>query len=331
MSCRIVKIAYFLLSAFILVATAMAQQNPLVYVSFITGPTTGGTDIYQITSNGAQLLGTTGQGGGGPVTVDSQQNMYTIEANLDGNGYQINSAVYMSAPGSKQGSLLFTAAGIGAEAMTVGPDGTVYIAGMNYPDTTNFSVMKFSPPDYTGVTLPADPQQPSYPEGISLDSSGNLYVGWLDSSSTSNFEVCVTGCIEEFPAIGSHWRTRLPDLAANSMGAGPFVTTDGTLIFWTDIPGRFNYFETVPANRHYPTQVIEESPNLFPSGGNPSLAFQAGGNEMWATVTGFGGPKGTDVLGIAYPSGQILTRFPVNSPKNLLLITGVAVSPSYYP
>lgn len=128
-------------------------QNTLVYVSFITGLNSGGTDVYQMTSGGAQLLGTTGQGGGGPVAVDSQQNMYTVEANMDDNLYQINSPVYISPAGSLQSSLLFTAQGIGAEAMTVGPDGTVYIAGMNYPDITTFAVMKFSPPNYTPQPL----------------------------------------------------------------------------------------------------------------------------------------------------------------------------------
>ena len=44
--------------------------------------------------------------------------------------------------------------------MTVAPDGTVYIAGMNYPNTTTFSVMKFSPPNYARQTLVADPQAP---------------------------------------------------------------------------------------------------------------------------------------------------------------------------
>ncbi len=328
---KLVGIVGLALSLVAFTGLSVAQQNTLVYVSFITGLNSGGTDAYQITSGGAQLLGTTGQGGGGPVAVDSQQNMYTVEANLDNNLYQINSPVYISPAGSLQSSLLFTAPGIGAEAMTVAPDGTVYIAGMNYPQTTTFSVMKFSPPDYVGQTLPADPLAPAYPTGISLDASGNLYVGWLLSNVNYPFGTCTTGCIEELPAGGNAWQTRLPDLAANSMAAGPFATTNGSLIFWTGMAGRFNYFETVPANRNYPSQVIQESPNLVLNGGNPALAFEAGGSELWTTGTGLGGTLGTNVVGIAYPSGSTLTQFPVNDPGDLIFITGIGVSPSYYP
>ena len=308
-----------------------AAQNTYVYVSFITGLNSGGTNIYQITSGGAQLLGTTGQGGGGPVAVDSNQNMYTVLADLDDNLYQIDSPVYISPPGSTQSSLLFTAPGIGAEAMTVAPDGTVYIAGQNYPDTTNFSVRKYSPPDYVGVTLPADSQAPSYPLGISLDAAGNLFVGYLNSQVNYPFGVCTTGCIEELPTGGNSWSTRISDLAANAMAAGPFATTNGSLIFWTGNAGRFNYFETIPVNRTYPSRVTEFSPDLLSNGGNPVLALQAGGNELWTTGAGLGAPLGTNVTAFAYPSGEMLTQFPVDSPPELFFLTGMAVSPSYQP
>lgn len=328
-SSKIVGIVGLALTVIAFVGVSPAQQNTLVYVSFLTGLNSGGTDVYQITSGGAQLLGTTGQGGGGPVAVDSQQNMYTVQANYDDNLYQINSAIFLSPPGSTQSSLLFTAEGIGAEAMTVAPNGTVYIAGQNYPDTTNFSVRKYSPPNYVAEILPADPQLTAFPMGISLDPSGNLFVGWFTANADYPFGPCTSGCIEELPAGGNAWQTRLPDLAANSMAAGPFVTTDGSLIFWTGLTGKFNYFETVPANRSYPSRVIQASPNLV--GGNPALAFEGGGSELWAIGTGLGASLGTTVSGIAYPSGTVLMQFPVNDPQSLIFITGIAVSPSYYP
>ncbi len=328
-SSKLVGIVGLALMVMALAGVSLAQQNTVVYVSFLTGLTSGGTDMYQITSGGAQLLGTTAQGGGGPVAVDAQQNMYTVQANLDDNFYQIDSAIYVSPPGSTQSTLLFTAEGIGAEAMTVAPDGTVYIAGQNYPDTTNYSVRKYSPPDYTGEILPADPQLIAYAMGISLDTGGNLFVGWLTGSADYPFGPCTSGCIEELPAGGNTWQTRLPDLAANGMSGGPFVTTNGSLIFWTSLAGKFNYFETVPANRSYPSRVIQASPNLV--GGNPVMAFEGGGNEIWATGSGLGAGLGTNVVGLAYPSGTVQTQFQVNDPPDLILITGMAVSPSYYP
>jgi hypothetical protein len=325
------KVVGLALSMIALMGLSAAQENRLVYVSFITGLTSGGTNVYQITSDGAQLLGTTGQGGGGPVAVDSHQNMYTIQANLDENLYQMDAAVYISPPGSMQSSLLFTAPGIGAEAMTVAPDGTVYIAGQNYPDTTTFSVRKYSPPDYAAQILPADSQAPSYPVGISLDTAGNLYVGWFNSQVNYPFGPCTSGCIEELPAGGDAWTTRIPDLAANAMAAGPFATTNGSLVFWTSNAGRFNYFETVLANRTYPLQVIQQSPDLVMNGGNPAMAFEGGGHVLWTTGTGFGGPLGTNVTEVSYPTGTTVLQFPVDSPADLVFITGIGVSPSYYP
>jgi hypothetical protein len=328
-SSKFVAIVGLAVSLTALSGMSMAQQNTYVYVSFITGLNSGGTNVYQITSNGAQLLGTTGQGGGGPVAVDSQQNMYTVQADYDDSLYQIDSPIYVSPPGSTQSTHLFTAPGLGAEAMTVDSAGTVYIAGMNYPNVNTFSVWKFSPPDYQGQQLPMDTQAPSYPVGISLDAAGNLFVGWFNSSVNYPFGPCTSGCVEELPAGANGWQTRLPDLAANSMAAGPFALSNGSLVLWTAAPGRFNYFETVPANRSYPSQVIQASPNLVLNGGNPALALQGDERELWVTGTGFGGPLGTNVTGIAYPGGNILTQFSVDAPADLIFITGIGVSPGH--
>lgn len=327
-SSKLVAIAGLAVTLIALSGLSMAQQNTYVYVSFLSGLNTGGTNVYQITSSGAQLLGTTAQGGGGPVAVDSQQNMYTVQADYDDSLYQIDSPIYVSPPGSTQSTHLFTAPGLGAETMTVDSAGTVYIAGMNYPNVNTFSVWKFSPPDYVGEQLPADSQAPSYAVGITLDNSGNLYVGYTISNVDYPFGVCASGCIEELPA-GTHvWQTRIPDLAANSMAAGPFSLDNLDLVFWTGQSGRFNYFETVPFDHTYPSRVIQQSPNLVLNGGNPALAMQADQREMWATGTGFGGPLGTNVTGIAYPGGNILTQFSVDAPADLIFITGIGVSPS---
>jgi hypothetical protein len=310
--------------------SAMATaQNPLVYVSFITGASSGGTNIYEITPGGQQIIGTLGKGGGGPVAVDSQENVYVIEADYGSNGYQVDSPVYMYTSGSKTGELLFTAKELGAEAMTVASDGTVFIAGQ-IPNSSAFSVVKFAPPNYSADVLRTI-HDPRYPVGISVDATGNLYVGW-SIDSTNVYVPCYSGCIEELPAGQNTWQIRLPDLAADEIAGGPFAASDGSLIFWTGNNPFFNYIETVPAGANYPTAVIQFPPQVCSSycaGG--SIAFNGGGTELWLTNSGFGAGLGTEVEEIDYPSGKVALKFPVNKPSDLVFISGIAVSPAYVP
>jgi len=104
------------------------SEDQLVYVTYVLSLTSGGTNIYDIAPGGPELVGVLDVGGGGPVAVDSQENVYVIQTNLDGNLYQLDAAVYRYARGSSEGTKLFDAPNIGAEAMTVAADGTVYIA-----------------------------------------------------------------------------------------------------------------------------------------------------------------------------------------------------------
>jgi len=303
-------------------------QNSLVYVSFLTGLKSGGTNIYQISQGGAQLVGTLDVGGGGPVAVDAQQNAYVIPADWDSGLYQLTTNVYRYAPGSTQGTQLFKVDNLGAAAMTIGTDGTVYVAG-SVPESDTYVVAKFTPPAYTQQTLSIS-QNPRYPTGISVDASGNLFVGWMDSFKNIPIDKCGTGCITELPAGQSKWVTRLQDLAANAMAAGPFVTSDGSLIFWTGGDGRFNYIETVPSGKTYPSSLAQLPPTPF-GGKNISLAYNASGKQLWETGVGFAGPLGTNVYGINYPSGHTAISFPVDSPSNLIFITGIGVSPANFP
>jgi hypothetical protein len=305
-------------------------QNPLVYVTVLTALNAGVTDVYQISGGTALLTGTLNEGGGGPVAVDAQQNVYVAQANYDGNFYEEDTPVYEFAPGSSTGTLIFTATGLGAEAMTVGSDGTIYIAGQDFPDTTAFSVVKFSPPDYAPQALPIDSQQTEYPTGISVDSAGNVFVGWY-TSMIFPAGPCVYGCVEELAAGKNTWRLLVPDLAANFLAAGAIVQTDGSLVFWTDNPGRFNYVETVPAGKKYPSQVLQLSPTLFPNGGNAVIAMNSDASGLWSTVTGLAASTGTPVYEFNYPAGDEALSFPVNDPQVFFLITGMATSPAYIP
>lgn len=309
---------------------ASSSQNPLVYVSFITGLTSGGTNIYEITSTGgkqqAQLIGALDKGGG-PVAVDAQQNVYVVEANLDDNFFQADSAVFIYPRGSTQGTLLFTAQNLGAEAMTVAADGSVYIAG-NVPDSVTFQVIKVSPPTYVPQVLwSAD--NPRFSRGISLDASGNLFVGWLDSFA-GPFDQCAIGCITELPTGQNTWKVRVPDAPANDLSAGPLVAAKGSLVFFAEGDGpsvAFRYLETVPSSAQYPSQVIQLPPSVFVNSG--VLAFNAAGTELWLTDSGFGLP-GTKVIGFDYPSGNVGLTFPFES-QVLAAITGMAVSPAHFP
>ena len=303
-----------------------ASQNPLVYVSVLTGLTSGVTDIYEIANGSATLVGQLDQGGGGATAVDSQQNVYIIQANYDGNLYQQDSHVYVYAQGATQPFFDFDAPGFGAEAMTVGADGTVYMAGQLYPDVTSFGAMEFAGGSSNGQWLPADPRQPIYPTGAAVDPAGNLFVGWFGGPA----DPCLSGCVEELPAGKKKWKTRVPDLAANSLAAGPFALASNTVVLWTGIQGRFNYLETVLAGHKYPKEVAQLPPALF-ANGPLAAAINGDGTEVWGTETGLGGGPGSSVYQIDYPSGNVSFSFPVNDPQEFFLIIGFAVSPTYYP
>ncbi|HEX8816653.1 MAG TPA: hypothetical protein VF753_14235 [Terriglobales bacterium] len=304
-------------------------EDSLVYVSFITGVTSGGTNIYEITPGGQKIIGTLGNGGGGPVAVDAQENVYIVQADIGSNGYQIDSAIYQYARGSKTGKLLFTANNLGAEAMTITSDGTVYMAGQ-IPQSNYFSVVKFAPPSYTPDVL-RTAQNPRYPTGIAVDTSGNVFVSW-SVSVDGGYPACSSGCIEELPAGQNKWIVRLPNLAANEIAAGPVATTDGSLIFWTGNNPFFNYIETVAKGSNYPSGVAQFTPTVCSSYcPNAAMAFNAAGNELWTTNWGFTAAIGTEVVAVDYPSGKVALKFSVNKPSDLVFISGIAVSPAYIP
>jgi hypothetical protein len=302
------------------------SENPLVYVSVLTGLTSGVTDIYEISGGAANLVGQLDIGGGGAVAVDSQENVYVIEANYDGNLYQQDSHVYVYPRGSATSTFDFDAPGIGAQAMTVGADGTVYMTGQLYPNVNAFGAVKFAPGSTTPQTLPTDVQQPIYPTGLAVDSSGNLFAGWFGAAA----DPCMSGCVDSLLAGKKRWKNAVPDLAANSLAAGPFVLADGSLVFWTGVEGRFNYIETMHVGRKIPAQVTQLPPSLF--GNGPLVAsLNNDASEIWGTATGLSGAPGTNVYQIDYPSGNVSFSFPVNDPQEFFLIIGMAVSPTYYP
>lgn len=314
------------------------SQDTLVYVDVITSLTTGGTQIYDISNSSATLVGELNYGGGGALAVDSQQNVYVVQANYDQNFNPQDSHVYVFARGATQPFFDFDAPGFGAWAMTVGADGTVYMAGQLYPDTTTAAVMKFAPGNSIGQLLPSDKNQPQDPKGIAVDSAGNLFVGWQYGPEgpprLDPVTPCYFGCIESIAASqqgpGGHWRTRVPELEASGLEAGPFAMANSSLMYWASNLGRYNYIITVPAKSQHPTQVAQLSPAMFPS--DPwRAALNGDGTEIWGAMIGFLAGPGSSVYQIDYPSGNVSMSFPLVDPQPFYFAVSLAVSPTYYP
>lgn len=304
---------------------AAASQGDIVYTSLLTGQTSGVTNIYSIGSNGATLTGRIDKGGGGPVAVDAQQNVYIIQADYDSNLLQKDTPVLVFAPGSRTPSRRFVAHGFGAEAMTIGSDGAVYMAGSLYPNTSIFRVLKFSPGASTPTYLPVDHRSPIFATGIAVDAAGDLFVGWSSNGGCglSNF----VGCVDELAAGDNVWRSRLgPASAANLINAGPLIAPSGQLVIHSSGLG-FSYISTISAGVA-PSAIIQLPTSLL--GGNTSMAFDSSGSTIWGMTTGFSSDGMAHA--ISYPSGSPGISFQLSAPHGEPFFPiGLAVSPANIP
>lgn len=305
---------------------AAAQQGDVVYTSLLTGLRSGVTDIYSIGANGATLTGRLDKGGGGPVAVDGQGDVYVIEANYDGNLFQQSTPVYVFAPGSRRPIRRFVAHGFGAQAMAIGADGTVYMAGPLYPDVNTYRVLKFAPGATRPTYLPIDHHDPTFPMGMAIDAGGDLLVGWLDGGTCQIADL--VGCVDELAAGDSAWRVRLsPASAANDLDGGPLIAPDGQLVIHSSGLA-FSYISTIPVSGIAPSAVIQLPVGLF--GGQTALAFDGSGSTLWGLVTGLASDD--MVHSVAYPSGAVGLSFPVTAPHNEpFFAIGLAVSPPDIP
>lgn len=305
---------------------AASGTGDVVYTSLVLGLTKGVTDIYSIGSGGATLLGRLDKGGGGPVAVDAQQNVYVIEANYDSSFFQQNTPVNVYAPGSTTPFRKFVAHGFGAQAMTIGPDGTVYMAGPLYPNTSTFRVLKFAPGATKPTYLPIDRHAPIYPLGIAVDAAGDVFVGWSSGGTCqiANF----VGCVDELAVGDDVWRTRLsPASAVNDYEGGPAIALDGSLVLHT-ASFDFNYLSTVPSDGIAPSSVVGLPSSVL--AGQSQLAFDGSGSVLYGIVTGLGSDN--TVYGLNYPSGSVGVSFTVTAPHGApFFVTGLAASPANIP
>ena len=307
-------------------AAASAQQGDIVYTSLLTGLRSGVTNIYSIGANGATLSGRLDKGGGGPVAVDAQGNVYVIQADYDGNLFQQSTPVYVFAPGSRTPSRRFVAHGFGAQAMAIGADGTVYMAGPLYPNVNVYRVLKFAPGATRPTYLPVDHRTPSYPMGMAVDASGDLFVGWLDGGTCQISNLI--GCVDELAAGDGTWRSRLSSAsAANDLDGGPLIAPDGQLVIHSSGLG-FSYISTIPPSGIAPSAVVQLPIALF--GGQTAMAFDGSGTTLWGLVTGLASDD--MVHSVSYPGGTVGLSFPVSAPhQEPFFAIGMAVSPANIP
>ena len=307
-------------------SAASAQQGDVVYTSLLTGLRSGVTNIYSIGANGATLSGRLDKGGGGPVAVDAQGNVYVIQADYDSNLFQQNTPVYVFAPGSRTPIRRFVAHGFGAQAMTIGSDGTVYMAGPLYPNVNVYRVLKFAPGATRPTYFPVDHRAPSYPMGIAVDASGDLFVGWLDGGTCGISNLI--GCVDELAAGDDAWRSRLSSAsAANDRDGGPLIAPDGQLVIHSSGIG-FSYISTIPPAGIAPSAVVQLPVGLF--GGQTAMAFDGSGTTLWGFVTGL---SSDDIVhSVSYPGGTVGLSFTVSAPhQEPFFATGMAVSPANIP
>lgn len=305
---------------------ASAAQGDVVYTSLLTGLNSGVTNVYSIGASRARLIGRIDKGGGGPIAVDAQQNLYVIQADYDSNLYQKNTPVLVYAPGGTTPIRRFVAHGFGAQAIAIGPDGTVYMAGPLYPRVDVFRVLKFAPGASVPTYLPVDHRFPTFPMGMTVDAAGDLLVSWLDGGTCQISNL--VGCVDELAAGGGGWRSRLsPVSAANGIDGGPLVAPDGQLVIHSNGLA-FSYVSTIPVGGIPPSAIVQLPIGMW--GGPTEFGFDASGTTLWGLTTGLSSDG--MVHSIAFPSGTLGLSFPVTLPHGKpFFAIGLAVSPASIP
>ena len=246
------------------------------------------------------------------------KNVYVVQANYDSSGFVENSRIFIYAHGATNPHRTLYAPGIEALSMTVAPGrNRLHIAGQDFPNTSTFSIVKFPPGSQTEQILPADPRNPIFPTGISLDAAGNLFAGWLSGGNRCSV-VDLHGCVTDLPAGQNAWQLRLAaPSAANDIAGGPIVTSNGSHILLTT-GFNYTYLETVRSDRKLPSQVISLSVIPCCAGGNV-LLLDAAGDRVWAMQTFLG--SSSTVYGIDYPGGQVSASFAVSAPSSAAVPT----------
>lgn len=267
-----------------------AKAGKVVYVA---DQASGAIKIYKQKGTNQSPIGqiTSGLSGVDGLATDLQKNLYACNF---GNG-----TVTVYAPGGTTPSKTLTGAGSPIDAV-VAKDGTVYVS--NFNSGTNGAVYGYqngsTTPTETVVTFGAG----SFPEGLAIDSKGNLYIAF----NTNDGEVLKwTPGDPSTVNLGIH---------VGYVGGLTTDKNDNLLLVDQNVPG----VDVFPPGAVNPSQQITGFHLAF------DLALNKKNTELFVT-TPFGSPP--SVSRVSYPAGTIDDTIT----SGLSSAFGVATSPAGSP
>lgn len=327
------------------------SSGPLIYASLVTSLSTGETNIYQQSGSTLALVGQLSEGGG-PIATDAKGNVYVAEIGSNALGY-VSRNVFVYQPGATSPSLVLENPNYTSWAIAVSAT-TAYVAGLSVASSGGTAgVMKYqlpatlpspgsTPQPVTGTLLSAPITNPALPTGLAVDSSGNLFAGWIPYSGSHCLRGPIAGCGTELKSTGGPWTEYLPlGQAVNDIYAGPVLTANENQTI-VSIVGALEYLITFPKGSYVPSAVV--SLPVFGTNNVPgiaSLVVDPSGQALWAanaylSVQGGGSSTATfRIWKLLYPSGTVNLAFdlPQDTSSSLALPfnNAVAVGPAYAP
>jgi hypothetical protein len=317
-----------------------SSKTPLVYVSLITSATTGQTNIYKQHGISLTLVGQLSTGGG-PVAVDSEQNVYIGEVGNPVGFAPRNIDVFARGATTPMRTLIDPDS---AEYIAVAKDGTVYVAGQTTAYGNPSRVLKFARGRKVGEILPPLRISPVQPIGVGVDASGDVFTGWFATKaagSNDKTSACLrplADCVLELPVGGGRWKMDIPSgTAINGLQAGPILDSAGDRVVVTGSNFYGEYLLTFPPGssvvssaKALPRIRLKTWPTTLPTTEVVNMHFAPGETAIWADSGG--GYQTPSVYEFSYPEANLLLNFAI--PQNPVDIPNygeaTAISPADY-
>jgi hypothetical protein len=264
----------------------LPQAKKAKNLLYVADQAAGAIEIYNQKGTSQQPVGkiTAGVSGADGLFVDPHGKLYVCNF---GNG-----TVTVYPRGKTSPSETLTGAGSPIDVVTA-RDGTVYVA--NFASGTNGTVLEYAKgqtsPSKTIVTLGSG----SYPEGLALDSSNDLFVAYQSTG----------GEVLEFKPGSSSGQNL--GIHVGAVGGLTIDHHNDLLLDDQALPG----VDVYPPGSSTPSQQITGFPAAF------DLALNHKNNELWVTA-----PFKPAVYGVSYPAGKI-----VDTISSLTSAFGVGTSP----